>query len=486
MSLLNQAYTLTSSFLNTRSKDDRKKYGQFFTSVKTAEFMANLFSVNIDKPTIKMLDAGAGTGLLTVALVNVLRNKGYKGNISVTCYENDDKVIPVLKENLDNLKRTLRIEYEIIDTNYLLSQKFDGGVETEKDSNIYDLVIGNPPYLKIGKDAPEAKAMPSVCYGAPNLYFLFWAMSIQYLGVGGELVYIIPRSWTSGAYFEKFREFLFENCVITNIHIFGSRDKVFDGESVLQETMIIKIRKTKEKPQYVEMSSCESSNFDGVKYYNVDYNVVVAPNHFVYLVTNEEEAGILSRINRLPETLVSNDLRMRTGIVVDFRTQEVLRNKEEESSYPLLYSQHIRNGRVIWPVGRDSEYIVTDRSGLLQDNSDYLLVKRFTAKEEKRRLQSGIYLKSDYQQYKYISTQNKINYIKCDSPDLAYGLYVIFNSSIYDSYYRILNGSTQVNSTEINLMPVPPRKTIEEMGRELMGQELTEANCNTIIDRWIR
>lgn len=68
----------------------------------------------------------------------------------------------------------------------------------------YDMVIGNPPYMKIAKDAPEARAMPDVCYGAPNLYFLFAEMGMFNLIPNGELVYIIPRSWTSGAYFKNF------------------------------------------------------------------------------------------------------------------------------------------------------------------------------------------------------------------------------------------------------------------------------------------
>ena len=175
-----------------------------------------------------------------------------------------------------------------------------------------------------------------------------------------------------------------------------------------------------------------------------------------------------------------------TGIIVDFRTKDVLRDNREEGSYPLFYSHHIKNGRVSWPVGREAEYIVTDRSAYLQKNTDYLFVKRFTSKEEKRRLQCGIYLKNDHSQYKYISTQNKINYIKCDAPELAYGLFVILNSSLYDAYYRILNGSTQVNSTEINCMPVPSKESIRQMGRELIGMELTETNCDKIIDRWIK
>lgn len=96
-----------------------------------------------------------------------------------------------------------------------------------------------------------------------------------------------------------------------------------------------------------------------------------------------------------------------------------------------------------------------------------------------------IYLKQRYNQFKYVSTQNKVNFIKCDSPCITYGLYALLNSSLYDAYYRIMNGSTQVNSTEINQMPIPDKSIIEEMGRELMHKELTESNCNNIIDKWI-
>lgn len=483
---LNIAYDTTSSFMESIPKKERKQYGQFFTSRKTAEFMASMFTINYAKPSLRLLDAGAGTGLLTAALVERLRMAGYTGEITAVCYENDPKVLPTLAENMDNLKKSLGISYEIRVDNYLLSQGlYEGGMFSQPIEQ-YDMIIGNPPYLKIPKEAPEAKAMPEVCHGAPNLYFLFWAMGIRNLKDGEEMVYIVPRSWTSGAYFEHFRRYLFRHCVIKNIHIFGSRDKVFDGESVLQETMIVKVCKTQEKPQCVEMSSSQSSDFSDISRYNVSYDTIVAPNQFVFLVTNKEEADILSRVNSQKNTLEADRLRMRTGIIVDFRTRDVLRDSDEEGTYPLIYSQHIRNGRVAWPVGREAEYIRTDRTGYLQENADYLFVKRFTAKEEKRRLQCGIYLKSDHSQYKYISTQNKINYIKCDTPEVAYGLFALLNSSLYDAYYRILNGSTQVNSTEINLMPVPSREAISQMGREMIGMELTEQNCDKIVNRWIR
>ena len=99
------------------------------------------------------------------------------------------------------------------------------------------------------------------------------------------------------------------------------------------------------------------------------------------------------------------------------------------------------------------------------------------------------YLAKDYPQYTYISTQNKINFVDglVDelSECLVYGLYVIFNSSIYDLYYRILNGSTQVNSTEINSMPVPELEQIKEMGKQLMRTgDLSERNCNMILEEF--
>ncbi|MBR1516631.1 MAG: Eco57I restriction-modification methylase domain-containing protein [Bacteroidales bacterium] len=483
---LNNAYHATLAFVESIPKKERKKYGQFFTSEKIADFMASLFTIDFGKPRLSVLDAGAGTGLLAAALASRLRSSGYEGEILVVCYENDPKVLSTLTQNLDNLATTLHITYEIRNDNYLTSQNFISQDLYKKEAEKFDMVIGNPPYLKIAKDAEEALAMPEVCYGAPNLYFLFWAMSINNLKDGEELVYIIPRSWTSGAYFERFRQYLFRHCVITNIHLFGSRDKVFDSESVLQETMIVKVKKTRKTPRFVKMSSSETSDFTNIKYYDVDYNTIVAPNRFVFLVTSQEEAEILSRVNSQSCTLESDDLRMRTGLIVDFRSREVLRDSDEDGSFPLFYSHHIKNGRVQWPAGRSSEYILTNKSGYLQENANYLFVKRFTSKEEKRRLQCGIYLKSDYSEYKYISTQNKINYIKCDSPELVYGLYVLLNSTLYDSYYRLLNGSTQVNSTEINLMPVPSKESIRQMGCELIGMELTEQNCDNIVNRWIK
>ena len=205
----------------------------------TANFMASLFCFDLTKPELHLLDAGAGTGILSAAVIDKLIQCGYKGRIYLTCYETDDLVLPLLKSNLDLAKEEYGISYEIIQDYYLASQLFENNSLFSDNMKLYDYIIGNPPYLKIPKESKEAKAMQCVCYGAPNLYFLFWAMGIHNLKQDSELVYIVPRSWTSGAYFKCFRKYLFEHCVITDMHLFESRDKVFDGETVLQETIIL-------------------------------------------------------------------------------------------------------------------------------------------------------------------------------------------------------------------------------------------------------
>ena len=355
----------------------------------------------------------------------------------------------------------------------------------------FDLVIGNPPYMKVPKDAPEAIAMPDVCYGAPNLYFLFASMSLFNLKDDGEMVYIIPRSWTSGAYFKRFRQKFLDDGALEHIHLFVSRDKVFEKESVLQETIIIKVKKTCVKPDSITITTTQSNaDFSKKTVFDAPYSTVVnGEDRYVYLVTNSEEVDTLSKLNNWADTLPSVGLKMKTGLTVDFRNREALRDVVEEEAVPLFYSQHIQDGKVVFPVGKEHEYIVTEQSGLRQKNTNYLFVKRFTAKEERRRLQCGVYLARKHPEYTEISTQNKINFI-CGLRDLSecvvYGLYVLFNSTLYDSYYRILNGSTQVNSTEINSMPVPPMSIIEEMGKELIRiRDMSEASCDNILRSYV-
>ncbi len=489
-SFTDYSYRKSMAYLHEMPKSERKNIGQFLTPVEVAKYMASLLDAP-SKEEVYILDPGSGSGILTAAVIDRLLTCPCVKRISVTCYETCEKILPLLNDNLNYMKANsnIQIDFEIVHANYITDQSdfFNGNPLHNIRAKKYDVIICNPPYRKIAKDAPEAKCMKDICYGAPNLYFLFMAMGLFNLDEDGESVFIVPRSWTSGAYFQKFREYFLREGRINHIHLFVSRDKVFSQDSILQETMIIKVVKTSIVDSVRITSSNSNDDFDRVSCIDVPYDMVVSGEEkYVYLVTTQEELSILSKLNRWQDSLPSLGLKMKTGLTVDFRHEEYLKDEPEQDTVPLFYSQHIKNGRVVFPGHRDHEYITTQKNGLIQKNKNYLLVKRFTAKEEKRRLQCGIYLADDFPEYDYISTQNKVNFVEAVQSEMStvttYGLYVIFNSTVYDRYYRILNGSTQVNSTEINSMPIPSLEEINRMGEQLMElDDLSVHTCDLIM-----
>ena len=484
--MLDYVISKTQEYLDGMPKTKRKKIGQFFTSRETAKFMAGLFSVP-KKEHLDILDPGTGSAILTAALMERLQQESSVKSVSLICYETEPAILDLLKDNLEYIKSIVRfdLDYTIITDNYITSQQLPLAFA--------DLVIGNPPYLKVNRLAEEAQAMSHVVYGAPNLYFLFASRSIENLRDKGELVYIIPRSWTSGAYFKAFRNFLFKKTTIEHIHLFISRDKVFEQEAVLQETMIIKLKKEIGTANEIVISSTETNNdFNNIQEITVPKKLVIGndDNQYVYLVTNKEEVNVLKRLSVFHNTLPSLDMKMKTGLTVDFREREHLMDEPANDNVPMFFAQHLKDGRITFPIGKHGEYIDTRKSGLLQDNINYLFVKRFTSKEESRRLQSSIYLQDDFPTYKQISTQNKLNFItrnkKSLTKQMVYGLYCLFNSTLYDKYYRILNGSTQVNSTEVNTMPMPTLDGIVYLGQRLMASnDLTEKTCDGILEEYL-
>lgn len=482
--MLEKIIERTENYLRHVPKKNRKNVGQFFTGLKTARFMANMLEIP-NKENLVVLDPGAGSGILAIAFLERLEHLSWRGSqLQLICYETDETILPLLRENLDYVKKSVSFSLivEIRNKNYITSQNIV--------TAFADVILCNPPYLKINRQAPEALAMPYVVHGAPNLYFLFAARSIENLCENGEMVYIMPRSWTSGAYFAAFRKFLFENAAILQLHLFISRDKIFS--QVLQETMILRVKKTRKQPDKIKVTTSDTADFLKIKSFVVSSNRIVSKenNHYVFLVTNQNEENILEQMENFHYKLPSLDMKMKTGLTVDFREREYLTSKWGKDNIPLFYAQHIKKGKVIFPINGLEEWLKPSaRSGLRQKNQNYLFFKRFTAKEENRRLQCGVYLANDFPKYREISTHNKLDFITGINKSLSlqevYGLYVLFNSTLYDQYYRILNGSTQVNATEMNSMPIPELRNIIALGKNILNKnDFTTQSCDEILEEY--
>ena len=489
--MLKETCISTIEYLGSKTKTERKRIGQFFTSEPAAEFMGCLFDVRNE--SIRVADPGAGTGILTSAMLDHFFNSNRVKRVVLDVFENDENVLPTLEHSITLWKsvaaeKGIDLEVTLIKDNFVTCNQLNwhnGFYQGE-----YDFIISNPPYKKISKTDIEARIMDGVVYGQPNLYFLFMAMACNLLKDNGEMVFIVPRSWTSGLYFKAFREYLLTSMRIERIHQFVSRRRVFENEDVLQETIIVKATKTEVGQESIIISSSDSiDDFTEPNILNIPYNLCVEEqgDRFVYLPISEEEVAILSVMEDFEDTLSSLGFRMKTGPTVDFRSMEAIHDEPDEKSLPLLWAYNISSGRIQFPVsGVTGQYISSMRKSLLIEKDNYLIVKRFSSKEERRRLQPAILLSGYLQEYEMFSAENHLNYITNShgglEPDEVYGLFVIFNSTLWDRYYRILNGSTQVNASECNSFPMPDLRTVKRFGERIQGEEyLTTELCDSIV-----
>ena len=172
--MIEKIVALTDEYKKTNKKSVRKSKGQFFTSLNTAKYMAAKAARETER--LSILDPGCGNALLAAAVIeHCIQNKKCF-HFDVTLVENDEAVMDVLSKSIAIIKQYVSenngsVHFTLTRENFItfpLTCKFD-------------IVISNPPYLKLRKDSKEALCMQHVLYGQPNLYGLFMAKAIDAL-----------------------------------------------------------------------------------------------------------------------------------------------------------------------------------------------------------------------------------------------------------------------------------------------------------------
>src|SRR5205814_7652959 len=144
-------------------------------------------------------------------------------------YETDNDILPYTQATLDYLTKWLKknkIKFKVtLDTNdFVLENKecFEPSATLffEPKNAVYDIVISNPPYFKISKEDKRATVAKSMVWGQPNIYSIFIMVATKLLKENGELIFITPRSFTSGNYFRAFRQAFFQEIELEQLHFF--------------------------------------------------------------------------------------------------------------------------------------------------------------------------------------------------------------------------------------------------------------------------
>ncbi len=492
----------TSRLQVSRRLDTNKRsaLGQFLTPWEVARFMASLFKAKVAH--IRVLDAGAGAGSLFAAFVAEICSRHHRPkNLSVTAYEVDAVFDKYLKATVRECHRACRASQVEFAARVLGDDFIRAGAEMlgselfVSRSPRFNCAILNPPYHKISSDSQTRRLLRAIGIETSNLYSAFLAIAVKLLEPGGELVAITPRSFCNGPYFRPFRREFLRQMNIRRIHVFTSRERAFRDDEVLQENVIIRAVKERRRTAVV-ISSNDGPDDPEMRIQRVDYTEVVRPEDsdaFIRIAPNEYDTEVRRKMRAFTATLEDIGISVSTGRVVDFRARRCLRPEPGEGSVPLIYPCHFQAGYVTWPKAKGNKpnaiARATETENLLIPSSVYVLVKRFSTKEERRRVVAAIYDPSRVAT-DVVGFENHLNYFHrhgrglCER--LAKGLAIYLNSSLVDLFFRQFNGHTQVNAADLRNMKYPTTAQLEAVGSRVGKIFPSQEEIDAIIEREVQ
>lgn len=465
-------------------REEQKLLGQFMTPPQVARFMAQRCLQGGFGRTVRVLDPAAGTGVLAAAAFDCLLEQEVRPErIVIELHELDERLIPILRRLADRMRRCARqhgvtASIAIRHGDFLLSSA------ALARQPCADLIIANPPYFKIGGGDARAAAHSYAVHGQPNIYGLFMAVCAQLLEPAGRWCFITPRSWTNGAYFAAVRRHVCRFLHIDAMHLFESRRDHFTDDQILQEAMITWATAQANVQHEVIVSSSAGSS---------DLGTALLTRHPVERVIGQDAERTIvlpAAASDAPweawtATLATYGLKVSTGPVVAFRAAEHLRADASRHSVPLLWMQHIAHMKVHWPLGKKREHIAANAASawMLLPNTNLVVMRRFSPKEDQRRITAAPYLAGDLPGAT-IGLENHTNYIIRPGGELSTeetrGLAALLNSRVIDAYLRTVAGNTQVNATDLRKLPLPPLAQIVAIGRAL-GKNATLADADAAV-----
>jgi adenine-specific DNA-methyltransferase len=469
----------------TRRLDPKRQaeMGQFMTPAPIARFMASMFEG--EGRSLRLLDAGAGIGSLTAAWVaEMCSRKDPPREMSVVAYEVDPALIEYLRETLECCRTLcehagIRFEAAVRHEDFIVAgvDALRGGLFAGVREE-FDAAILNPPYRKIHSHSTTRRLLETLGAETTNLYAGFLSLAVGFLRPQGELVAITPRSFCNGPYFRSFRRSLLDTMALERVHCFEARDRAFSDDEVLQENVVFRALKAPARQGRVVISSSQGPDDPWPTWREVDFSRIVKPGdpeRFIHIPADALSEAIEERMQQFKASLPELGLEVSTGRVVDFRSAEFLHDQPGPKTVPLIYPAHLVEGYVQWPRSGGKKpnalELAPETEEMVIPRGHYVLVKRFSSKEERRRIVAAIYEPKRLASASHVAFENHLNYFHAHgrplSQDLAKGLAAFLNATLVDCSFREWSGHTQVNASDLRRFRYPTRDQLEALGATL-------------------
>ena len=211
--------------MNKSAKQQTKnKFGQYFTPEMVADFMIGLADIAHDS---KILEPSCGQGIF----LDLFQKRGFE---NVTAYEIDTE----LATQFPNVR------YESFVTANIKEK--------------YDLIIGNPPYIRWKNLEDNLKQELAInplwskyCNSLCDYLYIFILKSIELLNDNGQLIFICPEYWMNTTHSITLRNYMVANGYFEEIYHFNETP-IFDKVTV--STVIFKYIKSQQKKDKIKIA----------------------------------------------------------------------------------------------------------------------------------------------------------------------------------------------------------------------------------------
>jgi adenine-specific DNA-methyltransferase len=412
------SYRLT-KLLNKKEKKDN---GIYFTPpntvIKSLDILLNIFNPYLFN---NILEPSCGS----CEFIDKLRN--YYPNASITGIEYNKIIYDNIKNNYSDDNNINIINHNFLKTQF--NEKFD-------------LIIGNPPYYVIKKSDVEDYYY-NYFDGRPNIFILFIIKSLLLLNDNGVLCFILPKSFLNCLYYNKTRDFIYNNFQIISIE--ECSDIYIETD---QQTIIFIIKK---------------------QTINNNVNDKYILKHLSDKYTIFATTKIINRLNDLyinSTTLNALNFKVFVGNIVWNENKSLLTDDPQKTR--LIYSTDIKNNMLSTKIytniakknyinkkGINDPLLVINRGyGVGNYNFEYSLINcdikdgLFHIKEYliENHL---ICIKYDSEE-KYLDNSSKSHII-----DKYFQIYRSFNDDRTTEFIKLYFGNNAINTTELStILPI--------------------------------
>jgi len=475
-------YAICSAYALLIGRDRRKRLSAYFTPpalAAAATKAAEQFLARSNEATALDPACGGGSFLVPIARLLVATEIARGATVQRACERSLPKLrgleidpgLATLSRRL--LKRMLHREHGFNGARIpkIVRRAYSLAIELQ---DRYDLIVGNPPYGKVGRAAGvKLGAMGGLANlgGHTNLYGLFLLRALDWLRPGGGLVFILPTSFVAGPYFSGLRQEILSRAEVVRIDLHEQREDLFIDAIQDVCLLVLRRRKASKRLSVIQRETYELGYIDaagdhhslGIAEARPDGEPWTLPVHGRIGTIADDALGFA---NEKTFVLADYGYRIRVGKVVPTRERERLRSKPIKKSLPLVWASDVRpDGTFVFgggqrtkmsawydpPTGVDIGYATRGRS---------VLVQRTSNRDQRRRLNAAVvapeflrkHSKRGFVAENHVIVLEVVTEPPAVSPDV---LSALLNSDPINQRFSAVSGSFSVSAKLLGRFALP-------------------------------